>query len=153
MNTYNPKPIDVSDVILEEDLTELREAIKRYLARNRGIEVSTEQIIIGSGSEYLYGLIVELLGRNKTFAIEFPAYKKIEQVYRAAEINYESLSLTPSGIDSSALNSSKSLCVYTSSVISGIECPTILFKIYSSTLIFIVTPFIIKFSILSLYLV
>lgn len=27
MNTYNPKPIDVSDVILEEDVTELREAI------------------------------------------------------------------------------------------------------------------------------
>ena len=27
MNTYNPKPIDVSDEILEEDLTELREAI------------------------------------------------------------------------------------------------------------------------------
>ena len=27
MKTYNPKPIDVSDVILEEDVTELREAI------------------------------------------------------------------------------------------------------------------------------
>lgn len=27
MNTYEPKPIDVSDVILEEDVTELREAI------------------------------------------------------------------------------------------------------------------------------
>jgi hypothetical protein len=27
MNTYNPKPIDVSDVELNEDLTELREVI------------------------------------------------------------------------------------------------------------------------------
>lgn len=27
MSTYNPKPIDVSDVVLDEDLTELREAI------------------------------------------------------------------------------------------------------------------------------
>ena len=75
---------DHGDLLLEKSpnlgCTELREAIKRYLARNRGIEVSTEQIIIGSGSEYLYGLIVELLGRDKTFAIEFPSYKKIEQV-------------------------------------------------------------------------
>ena len=93
--------------------TELREAIKSYLARNRGIEVSTEQIIIGSGSEYLYGLIVELFGRDKTFAIEFPSYKKIEQVYKAAEINYESLSLTPSGIDSTALSSSRADILHT----------------------------------------
>ena len=108
---------DHGDLLLEKSpnlgCTELREAIKRYLARNRGIEVSTEQIIIGSGSEYLYGLIVELLGRDKTFAIEFPSYKKIEQVYRAAEINYESLSLTPSGIDSSALSSSKADVLHT----------------------------------------
>lgn len=81
----------------------LRTAIRHYLARNRGIRVEDEQIIIGAGSEYLYGLIMELLGRNRIYAIESPSYKKIEQVYRAAEIVYESLSLTSSGIDSNAL--------------------------------------------------
>ena len=83
--------------------TELREAIKRYLARNRGIVVDTDQIVIGSGSEYLYGLIVELLGRSRVFAIESPSYKKIEQVYKATEIQYELLPLTQAGIDSEAL--------------------------------------------------
>lgn len=82
---------------------ELREAIRKYLARNRGIMVDTEQIIIGSGSEYLYGLIVELLGRNRVFAIESPSYKKIEQVYKATEIQYDLLPLTQTGIDSTAL--------------------------------------------------
>lgn len=81
----------------------LRTAIRHYLARSRGIRVETEQIVIGAGSEYLYGLIVELLGRNRVYAIEAPSYKKIEQVYRAAEICYESLPLTSSGIDSHAL--------------------------------------------------
>jgi GntR family transcriptional regulator/MocR family aminotransferase len=99
---------DHGDLLLEKSpnygCNELREAIKKYLARNRGITVGTEQIIIGSGSEYLYGLIVELLGRDKTFAIEYPSYKKIEQVYKATEINYESLPLTPTGIDSSSLS-------------------------------------------------
>lgn len=81
----------------------LRSAIRHYLARNRGIRVAEEQIIVGAGSEYLYSLIVELLGRNRVYAIESPSYKKIEQVYRAAEIVFESLPLTSSGIDSMAL--------------------------------------------------
>lgn len=83
--------------------TELRTALKNYLARNRGIYVDVEQIIIGSGSEYLYGLIIELLGRSRIIAIESPSYNKIEQVYRAAEICYEALPLTSEGIDSNAL--------------------------------------------------
>lgn len=93
--------------------TELREAIKKYLGRNRGITVDTEQIIIGSGSEYLYGLIVELLGRNRVFAIEHPSYKKIEQVYHATEIAFELLPLTQAGIDSKALSETKADILHT----------------------------------------
>ncbi len=91
----------------------LRTAIGHYLARNRGIRVEAEQIIIGAGSEYLYGLIVELLGRNRIYAIETPSYKKIEQVYRAAEVVYESLPLTSSGIDSEALGKTKADVLHT----------------------------------------
>lgn len=82
---------------------ELREAIQKYLARSRGIIANTEQIVVGSGSEYLYSLIVELLGRDKVFAIESPSYKKIEQVYRAANVQLEKLSLGHDGIDSASL--------------------------------------------------
>lgn len=92
---------------------ELREAIRHYLARNRGIQVEIEQIIIGSGSEYLYSLIVELLGRQKNYAIESPSYKKIEQVYKATEIIYESLPLTNSGINSKALAETKADVLHT----------------------------------------
>ena len=82
---------------------ELRAAIARYLARNRGIRVDAEQIVIGSGAEYLYGLIVEMLGRERVFAIESPSYEKIEQVYRARGVDCELLPLGPDGILSSAL--------------------------------------------------
>lgn len=92
---------------------ELRGAIKRYLARNRGITVETEQIVIGSGSEYLYGLIGELLGRERIFAIEAPSYKKIEQVYKATELRYETLPLTKSGIDSKALSETAANVLHT----------------------------------------
>ena len=98
---------DLGECILERSQNkgcfELRLAIKHYLAKNRGIHVDVEQIVIGSGAEYLYGLIIELLGRNRTYGIEHPSYKKIEQVYRAYEVSYESLQLSDEGIDSTAL--------------------------------------------------
>lgn len=108
---------DYEEAILEKSpnsgCTELREALQQYLARNRGIRVGIDQIVIGSGSEYLYGLIIELLGRDRIFAIESPSYKKIEQVYRAAEICYESLPLAQDGIDSRALFASKAQILHT----------------------------------------
>lgn len=82
---------------------ELREALRCYLARSRGILADTEQIIIGSGSEYLYSLLVELFGRNSVYALESPSYKKIEQVYRASDVTYTMLPLGADGIDSAAL--------------------------------------------------
>lgn len=82
---------------------ELRSAISQYLMRNRGIIADPDQIVIGSGSEYLYNRIVELLGREKTYAIESPSYKKIEQVYIASSVKFEKLKLGSDGIDSTAL--------------------------------------------------
>ena len=85
---------------------ELRESIRIYLAQNRGIIANVNQIIIGSGSEYLYTLLVELLGQNKVYAIEHPSYKKIEQVYNLANVRVEKLPLSHNGIDSVALKNS-----------------------------------------------
>ena len=83
---------DRADEILERSphkgLMELRDALRQYLARNRGINVDAEQIAVGSGAEYLCGLIVDLLGREKTYAIESPSYEKIEHVYRAAGVKH-----------------------------------------------------------------
>jgi GntR family transcriptional regulator/MocR family aminotransferase len=92
---------------------ELRMAIKHYLSKNRGISVDVEQIVIGSGAEYLYSLIIELLGRNKTYGIEYPSYKKIEQVYRACDVPYEALRLSSDGIDSLALSGTKAHVLHT----------------------------------------
>lgn len=92
---------------------ELRFAIKHYLSKNRGISVDAEQIVIGSGAEYLYGLIIELLGRNKTYGIEHPSYEKIEQVYRAHEVAYDALCLSGDGIDRAALASTSATVLHT----------------------------------------
>ena len=48
----------------------LRRAIAHHLYEFRGITVNPEQIIIGAGTEYLYGLIVQLLGRDLAYALD-----------------------------------------------------------------------------------
>ena len=87
---------------------ELRAAIKSYLCRNKGITVDAEQIVIGSGSEYLYGLIVELFGRNRSFAAENFAFipKKIWTSAREEAFDLEhttDFEAFASDIDSSAV--------------------------------------------------
>jgi len=108
---------DYHDVMLEKSpnagCEELREAIRAYLHRNRGIPEPREQIIIGSGAEYLYGLIIKLLGRNKVYAIETPSYDKLEQIYRAADVTCELLLLSTDGIDSKALAQSNADVLHT----------------------------------------
>ena len=108
---------DYAEDILERSpgsgCLQLRDAIRQYLARNRGIFVSSEQIVIGSGAEYLYSLIIELLGKKRIFGIESPSYKKIEQVYRSAEAKYDLLPLSLDGIDGSALKKTTASVLHT----------------------------------------
>lgn len=82
---------------------ELRRAIAGYLDRSRGIRVPPEQIIVGSGAEYLYSLVVQLLGRGCVFALEEPCYDKIRRVYEANGASCRSLVLGEDGILSSEL--------------------------------------------------
>ena len=82
---------------------ELRGAIAAYLFRSRGISVQPGQIVIGSGAEYLYGLIVQMLGRERIFALEDPSYDKIRRVYQAHGVRCEMLRLGGDGIRSDEL--------------------------------------------------
>lgn len=102
---------DYGDAILEKSPNEgcvaLREEIRKYLLRSRGITADISQIVIGSGAEYLYGLVASLLGRGRIYAIESPSYHKIRQVYRACDVTVEMLPLGADGIESRSLQSTR----------------------------------------------
>ncbi len=82
---------------------ELRQAVALWLERSRGLSVGPEQIVIGSGAEYLYGLVVQLLGRDTFFALEDPSYEKIQKVYEANGAKCLFLPMGEDGILSSEL--------------------------------------------------
>ena len=91
---------------------ELREALADYLAARRGMRVSPSRIIIGSGAEYLYGLIAHLLGRGRIFALEDPGYEAIRRVYECYGLTCEALPMGRDGIRSDALRASKATVLH-----------------------------------------
>lgn len=88
-------------------IMELRQAIADYLYQFRGMLVEPKQVVIGAGTEYLYSLIIQLLGRDKRYAIEDPGYQKIAKIYRANEVVFSHISLDKNGINMDELISSQ----------------------------------------------
>ena len=65
-------------------LMDLRLAIAHHLAQFRGMAVRPENVLIGAGTDFLYNLLIQLLGRDKNYAVEDPGYGKIRRIYAAA---------------------------------------------------------------------
>lgn len=82
----------------------LRKAIAGHLKRFRGMTVSHEQIIVGAGTEYLYSLLIQLLGHDKLYALEDPGYGKPEMIYRLNGAHCCHVGLDDQGINVSELS-------------------------------------------------
>ena len=89
-----------------EGVYELRRAISHHLSSFRGMAVSPSQIIVGAGTEYLYSLIIQLLGRDRLYALEDPGYMKLERIYNANGMRSIKVELDDKGLSSSSLEKS-----------------------------------------------
>ena len=78
---------------------ELRETIADHLQHFRGMDVNPDNIIVGAGTEYLYSMIVKLLGHNKMIAVEDPGYKKIGKVYESNGVKCVHLRIDKEGLN------------------------------------------------------
>ena len=91
---------------------ELRVQIARYLHDFRGINVSPDNILVGAGSEYLMHLVIQLLGRERIYALENPGYRKLYQIFAANGAAVRPLPLDKSGLRADALAASDASVVY-----------------------------------------
>ena len=89
-------------------IMELRIAICQQLKAFRNMDIVPEQIIIGAGTEYLYGLLIQLLGFDKIYAIENPGYQKLAHIYQSNHVPFRAIPLDSDGIDIAALKQSHS---------------------------------------------
>ena len=79
-------------------IPELRQAIAAHLAAFRGMHVDPENILIGAGTDFLYNLLIQLLGREKIYAVEEPGYGKIRQIYAAGGVECVSATMDTRGV-------------------------------------------------------
>ena len=85
---------------------ELRSAIADHLRQYRGMDVSPDQVVIGAGSQTLYQLLVQLLGRTRRYAVEDPGYPLLTRMYEQQDAQVAHIGLDDSGIDMAALEAS-----------------------------------------------
>ena len=99
--------LDQHDLLLQPPpntgLPELRSAIAGMLRRSRGMEVSPEHIVIGAGAEYLYNILIQLLGQDLRYGLENPGHRKIRQVYEANGVTICPISLDEGGVSFASL--------------------------------------------------
>ncbi len=102
--------LDDRDLLLQPQpntgLPALRQAIAGMLLRSRSMVVSPENIVIGAGAEYLYNILIQLLGRQRHYGLENPGHRKIRQVYEANGVAVCPVSLDENGASLDALVSS-----------------------------------------------
>ena len=81
-----------------QGIPELRQAIAGHLAAFRGMQIAPENILVGAGTDFLYNLLIQLLGRDKVYAVEEPGYGKIRQIYAAGGVKCVSALLDGQGV-------------------------------------------------------
>ena len=88
---------------------ELRQAIAAHLADFRGMEVDPANILIGAGTDFLYNLLIQLLGRDSIYAVEDPGYEKIRKIYASGGVTGISAAMDEKGVRPDALGSAQVL--------------------------------------------
>ena len=81
-----------------QGIPELRQAVADHLAAFRGMTVDPENILIGAGTDFLYNLLIQLLGRDKIYAVEEPGYGKIRRIYAAGGVTTVSAYMDSAGV-------------------------------------------------------
>ena len=88
---------------------ELRNAIAQHLASFRGMTVNPENILIGAGTDFLYNLLIQLLGREYVYAVEDPGYGKIRSIYAAGGVRCLSVPMDEFGVRPDCLGTARVL--------------------------------------------
>lgn len=81
-----------------QGIPELRQAISDHLAAFRGMHVDPDNILIGAGTDFLYNLLIQLLGRDLVYAVEEPGYGKIRKIYAAGGVECVSAPMDGQGV-------------------------------------------------------
>ena len=76
----------------------LQQAIANHLRQTRGMAVDPACVVVAAGAQILDNMLVQLLGREKTFAVEDPGYLRLTSLYAANNVQVAHVALDREGI-------------------------------------------------------
>ncbi len=79
-------------------IQQLRQAISDHLYQFRGMSIHPEQIVVGAGTEYLYSVLIQLLGRSRGYAVEDPGYLRLSKIYEKNDVQTFHIPMDAAGI-------------------------------------------------------
>lgn len=91
---------------------QLREQIAKYLFASRGVRCSSDQIVIGAGTQSLLSLLYLILGEGYAFALENPGFHRTRVVLKDLGADLHYIQLDGDGINMEKLYESAATVVY-----------------------------------------
>lgn len=105
----------------EQDLTQespsmglprLQKALAQHMRAFRGLDVDPEQILVASGAQSIYNLLIQLIGRATPMAIENPGYPRLAQIYHHNGVPLTCINLDSDGLSMAQLRTSGAQAVH-----------------------------------------
>jgi GntR family transcriptional regulator/MocR family aminotransferase len=91
---------------------ELRQEIASYIYSSRGVRCTSQQVVIGSGTEQLMPLLIRLLGKQAIYAIENPGYPMTHHIFANNERKTLAVSVDEEGMKVSELENQLATVAY-----------------------------------------
>lgn len=95
INEYDEELLRSGDI---QGYENLRRSIAGYLRQSRGVKCSEEQIVISSGTEYLFQILIQLLGRESVYGIENPGYEKLNLLFSSSRAKFKAIKIDQEGM-------------------------------------------------------
>ncbi|MDF2942145.1 MAG: transcriptional regulator, GntR family with aminotransferase domain [Herbinix sp.] len=110
INEYDSELLKLSDGL---GYSRLRSAIARYLHQSRGVNCKDSQIIISSGTEFLFQSLIQLFDKESIYGIENPGYEKLNQLFIGNRAAFGSIKIDQNGMIPEEINKSNAnvLCI------------------------------------------
>lgn len=95
INEYDKELLQLGN---SQGLAGLRSSIAEYLHQSRGVQCSPDQIIISSGTEFLFQILIQLFPKESVYAIENPGYEKLNLLFSSNHATFKALAIDEEGM-------------------------------------------------------
>lgn len=95
INEYDGELLRSGDI---QGNASLRRSIADYLRQSRGVSCTADQIVISAGTEYLFQLLIQLLGRESIYGIENPGYEKLNLLFNSSRAKFKAIRIDSDGM-------------------------------------------------------